>query len=71
MFFPRILESLPPLPRQSIGATVYTRIALRALNVFYSDLGEGGVAVNCKKKKFSEHPVIFVAPLPISLVAQC
>ena len=30
--------------------TVYTRIALRALKVSYSDVGEGGVAVNCEKK---------------------
>ena len=49
--FPRILESLPPLPRQHSAAIsctknyqsiLYTRIALRALKVSYSDVGEGG-----------------------------
>ena len=60
VFFPRILESLPPLPRQhsaAIGCTknyqpigvMDTRIALRALVVSYSDVGEGGVAVNFEK----------------------
>ena len=57
-----MLESLPPLPlastrlllviqknHQQIG--LYTRIALRDLKVSYSDVGEGGVAVN------TEHPV--------------
>ena len=37
VFFPRIPES---------------SIALRALMVSYSDLGEGGVAVNCEKTQF-------------------
>ena len=56
-----------PPPRQhsaSIGCTknyqekLYTSIALRALKVSYSDEGEGGVAVNCKKKPiFPKHPV--------------
>ena len=63
VFFSRILESLPPLPRQQhsaaigctknyqpIGVILYTRIALRALKVSYSDVGERGVAVNCEKK---------------------
>ena len=31
---------------QPIGVTVYTRIALRALKVSYSDVGEGAFAVN-------------------------
>ena len=66
MFSPRILESLPPLPRQHsavigctknykpIGVTVYTHIALRA----YSDVGERGVAMNFEKTQFfHEHPV--------------
>ena len=54
--------SLPPIPRQrsaAIGCTkkyqsigVYTRIALRALKVSYSDVGEGAVAVNCEKTQF-------------------
>ena len=35
---------------QPIG--LYTRIALRALKVSYSDVGEGGVAVNCEKTHF-------------------
>ena len=70
-FFPRILKSLPTLPGQHsaaigctknyqpIGVTVlYTRIALRALKVSYSDVGEGGVVVNCEKNTiFPEHPV--------------
>ena len=30
----------------------YTRIVLRALKVSYSDVGEGGVAVNCEKTQF-------------------
>ena len=56
-FFPRILESLPPLPRahsaaigctknyQPIGVTVYSHCV-------ESDVGEGGVAVNCEKTQF-------------------
>ena len=37
---------------------MYTRIALRALKVFYSDVGEGGDAVNCEKNTIcNEHPV--------------
>ena len=33
-------------------------IALRALKVSYSDVGEGGVAVKCEKNTiFPEHPV--------------
>ena len=31
---------------------LYTRIALRALKVSYSDVGEEGVAVNCEKTQF-------------------
>ena len=31
---------------------MYTRIALRALKVSYSDVGEGVVAVNYKKTQF-------------------
>ena len=71
VFFSRILDNLPPLPRQHsaaigctknyqpIGVILYTRIALRALNVSCSDVGEGGVAANCEKKNtiFPEHPV--------------
>ena len=52
VFFPRILESLPPLPRQhlaAIGCTANRSDCTLALR--YSDVGEGGVAVN------SEHPV--------------
>ena len=37
---------------------MYTRIALRALEVSYRDVGEGGVAMNCEKNTiFPEHPV--------------
>ena len=37
---------------------MYTCIALRALKVSYSDVGEGGFAVNCKKNTiFPEQPV--------------
>ena len=32
--------------------TVYTRIALRYLKVSYSEVGEGGVAVNCEETLF-------------------
>ena len=68
VFSPRILKSLPPLPRQNsavigctinyqpIGVTMYTRTALRVLKVSYSDVGKGGVAVNCEKTQFI-HPV--------------
>ena len=36
---------------------MYSRIALSALKVSYSDVGEGGVAVNCEKKTiFPEQP---------------
>ena len=66
VFFPRILKSLPPLPVQhsaAIGCTknyqpigVYSRIALKALKVSYSDAGEGGVAV--KKHNNSWTPCI-------------
>ena len=63
VFFPRIPEIWSSLPRQhsaAIGCTkmtsqlewLYTRIALRALKVSYSDVGEGGVAVNCEKTQF-------------------
>ena len=63
--FPRILESLPPLPRQHKaaigctknyqpeGVTVNSHCVERALKVSYSDVGEGGVAVNCEKHNFS------------------
>ena len=56
-FFPRIIESLLPLPRQHsaaigctknhqpIGVTVH-------LPCFESDVGEGGVAVNWEKTQF-------------------
>ena len=48
---------------QPIGVTVPSRIALRALKIFYSDVGEGGVAVNCEKNTiFAEHPVYSCAP---------
>ena len=41
---------------------MYTRITLRALKVSYSDKGEGGVAVNCKKKHNFVYPCIIVRP---------
>ena len=70
MFFPRILEKLPPLPRQHsaaiactknyrpIGVTVHSH-CVESFEKTYSDVGEGGVAVNCEKKTiiFPEHPV--------------
>ena len=57
------LQKLQLLPRQHSAAIVctkmtsqqerlYTRIASRALKVSYSDVGEGGVAVNCEKTQF-------------------
>ena len=71
VFLPRILESLPPLPRQHSvaigcsknyqpkGVTMYTRIAVRALKVSYSDACEGGVLQwNVKKHNFSWTPCI-------------
>ena len=43
---------------QPIGVTVYNRIALGALRVSNSDLGEVGVEVNCDKNTiFPGHPV--------------
>ena len=71
VFFSRILESLPPFPRQhtaAIGCTkkllanmsdcTYTHTVLTALKLSYSDVGEGGVAVNCETNTiFPEHPV--------------
>ena len=34
---------------------------MRALKVFYSYIGEGGVAVNCEKNTiFPEHPVEYI-----------
>ena len=74
VFFPRILENLPPLPRQHsaaigctknyqpIGVTVHSH-CVENFEGLHSDVGEGGVAVNCKKTIFPEHPV--VATLPI------
>ena len=63
VFFPKILESLPPLPRQHsadigcsknyqpIGVTVHSHYV-------ESDVGKGGVPVNCEKNTiFPEHPV--------------
>ena len=61
-FFPRILESLPSLPRQHsavigctknykpIGVTVYSH-CVEGFEGLYSDVGEGGV-VNCEKTQF-------------------
>ena len=64
-FSKRILESLLPLPRQhsaAIGCTKNYQPIDETVHWHcvesYSDVGEGGVAVNCEKKKtFSEHPV--------------
>ena len=70
VFFSRILESLPPLPRQHsaaigctkncrpIGVTVHSH-CVESFEKNYSDVGEeGGVAVNCEKNTiFPEHPV--------------
>ena len=64
-FFPRILESLPLLPRQHsaaigctkkyqpIGVTVHSHCVESFEGISYSDVGEGGVAVNCEKHNFS------------------
>ena len=71
VFFPRILESLPPLPHQHLAAIRCTKnyqpigvtlhlhcVESFELKVSYSDVGEGGVAVNCEKNIiFPEHPV--------------
>ena len=65
VFFPRILESLPALPLQHsaaigctkncqpIGVTVHTHCVESFEGLFNSDVGEGGVAVNCEKTLFS------------------
>ena len=64
VFFSRILESLPPRPSQHLAAIGCTKkipanrstctacITLRALKVSYSDVGEGGAAVNWEKTHF-------------------
>ena len=61
--FPRILESLPPLPRQHsaaigcmknyqpIGVTVHS-YCVESFVGSYKDVGEGEVAVNSELKKF-------------------
>ena len=63
VFFPRILESLSPFPRQHsaaidctktyqpIGVTVHSH-CVREVKVSYSDVGEEVVAVNCEKTHF-------------------
>ena len=69
-FFPKNLDSLLPLPRQhsnaigctknyqSIGVTVHSHY-VKSLKVSYSDVDEGGVAVDCEKNTiFPEHPVV-------------
>ena len=35
-----------------MGVTVHSHCVERALQVSYSDVGEGGVAVNCEKTQF-------------------
>ena len=62
-FFPRILESLPSLPRQHsavigcakkykpIEVTVHSH-CVEGFEGLYSDVGKGGVAVNCEKTQF-------------------
>ena len=64
VLFPRILESLPPLPRQHSAAIGCSKnyqpigVTVRALKVTYSDVSEGGAAVNCEKIIiFPEHPI--------------
>ena len=63
VFFPRILGSLPPLPRQNstaIGCTIYYQPigvtvlshCVERLKFSYSDVGEGGVPVNCEKTQY-------------------
>ena len=63
-FFPRILESLPPLPRQHSTVIRLLLVVQKlpanrsdctlalCLKVSYSDVGEGGVAVNFEKTQF-------------------
>ena len=63
-FFPRIHESLPPLPRQysaaigctknpqPIGVTVLSHCVECFEGLLYSDVGEGGITVNCEKTHF-------------------
>ena len=73
MFFPRILKSLPPLPRQhsaaigctknyqQIGATVHSHCVESFDGLLQRCRREGGVAVNCEKITiFPEHPVYYL-----------
>ena len=67
VFLPRILEILPPLPRQHLAAIGCTKKLpanrSESLKVSYSDLGEGGVAVNCEKKTQFFLNTLYVRPL--------
>ena len=65
VFFSRILESLPTLPRQHstsigckknyqpIGLTVHSHCVQSFENLLQRYVGEGGIAVNCEKHNFS------------------
>ena len=64
VFFTRILESLPPLPRQHsaaigctknfqpIGVTVHSHCVESFEGLLQRYVDEGGVAVNCEKTQF-------------------
>ena len=54
----RLLLVVQKITSQQEG--LYTRIALRALKVSYSDVGEGGVAVNCEKTQFFMNTLYFL-----------
>ena len=49
---------ITPITYTFIQGVQFTHIAFGALKVSYSDVGEGGVAVNCEKNAiFPKHPV--------------
>ena len=64
VFFPRIIKSLPPLPRQlsaaigctknyqPIGVTVHSHCVESFEGLLLRCRREGGVAVNCEKTQF-------------------
>ena len=63
--FSKVGTSASPAPgcywlyKRKSQQILYTRIALRAFKVSYSDSGEGGVAVNYEKTQFSCTPRMY------------
>ena len=76
VFFPRLLERLPPLPRQhsaAIGCTKnYQPIGVTVhLRAFNSDVGEGGAAVNCEKTQFLLNTLYIISIDPSIILTPC